>query len=190
MRVRRIDRAGRVKISVLLLGRRNSLDQGIDVSVELRIGVNAQRVRRPLDHFVDVGIVERIPRRLRVLEPLTAQRPGGADEVVDAAAQLALFEGKRNRLDAVGLDARRPEHVVEVDSSEGYRLDGIVAVRGDGPPGRRRGLRPDGQRGQRCGGDSEGQDRRGGGWCKTHVSLLVVVTTWRCEPRCTIGPGA
>ena len=62
------------------------------------------------------------------VERFAAQRLGGADEVVDAAAQLALLEGERDRLGAVGLDPRRPEHVVEVDGGERHRLDGIVAT--------------------------------------------------------------
>src|SRR5687768_10891892 len=126
MRARGIDGSGRVEIAVLLLGGRNLLDQRVDIRVELRIGVDAQRVRRSLDHLVEIGIVERIAGGLGVPERLTAQSLRGADEVVDPAAQLALLERKRDRLDAVRLDPRRPEPVVQMDRREGNRLDGII----------------------------------------------------------------
>ena len=54
--------------------------------------MNAQRVRRALEHLVDIGIVERIGRIFVVLERLAAQGLGGANEVIDAAGLFVLLE--------------------------------------------------------------------------------------------------
>ena len=51
---------------------------------------------------------------------------GRALEVVHAPRLLAFLERRRDRHLAVGLDARRPEDVVEAHRGEGHRLEGIV----------------------------------------------------------------
>ena len=64
-----------------------------------------------------------------VFERLAAQRLGGADEVVHAAGLFVLLEANGMVTVAVGLDARRPEAVVDVDGGEGDGLDRIIAGR-------------------------------------------------------------
>src|SRR5699024_8451152 len=55
-------------------------------------------------------------------------------EVVDALRPLALLEGDRDGHLPVGLDPRRPEHVVQLNAREGDRLERVVGTRlaGDG----------------------------------------------------------
>ena len=127
VRARGVDGAGGVEVAIGFLCRRDFFDQAVDVGVQLRIRADAQRIRSALDDLVQVGIVEGIPRRLRVLERLVAERLRRPDEILDATGELALLERERNRLGAIGLDARRPEHIGEVNGGEGHRLDGIVA---------------------------------------------------------------
>ena len=162
VRARGVDGAGGVEVAVALLRRGDFFDQAVDVGIQLRIRPDAQRIGSALDDLVQVGIVEGIPRRLRVLERLVAERLRRPDEILDATGELALLERERNRLGAIGLDARRPEHIGEVNGGEGHRLDGIVA------PGlcaercqwrRLRRHRGRGQRGERERA-SEARDRR------------------------------
>ena len=49
----RVDRACRVEIPVGLLRRGDLLDEAVDVGFQLGIGVDAQRVGRAFNHFVD-----------------------------------------------------------------------------------------------------------------------------------------
>ena len=105
--------------------------------------MDAQRVRRAFDHLVDVGVVERIRRVLVIFERLAAQRLGGADEVIDAAGLFILLEREGNGDRAIGLDARRPEAVVDVNGGERNGLDGIIA------------------RTRRLGGETNGESEQG-----------------------------
>ena len=128
VRVHRIDRPRRVDVAVGLLRGGDLRDHPVNVGVELRIGLDVEDVGCAFDHLVEVGVVERIRRRLLVVL-LAAQRHRGALEVVDASRLLALLERGRDRDLAVGLDARRPEDVVQLDGREGHRLDGVVVRR-------------------------------------------------------------
>jgi hypothetical protein len=167
MRAGGVDRACRVEVAVLLLGGGNRLDEAVDVLLEGRVGMHGEGVRRPLDHLVDVGVVEGIAGGSGVLERLAAQGPGGAEEVVDAARLLAHAEREGDGLGAIDLDSRGPELVGEVDGGEGHRLDRVVARRR-----RRRGLgwcvpagrRDDGEDCDEGGGDGDagGGDGHGG----------------------------
>ena len=130
MRILRIDRARRVDVAVGLLRGGDLRDQSVDVGIELRIGRDAERIRRAFDHLVEIGFVERIAGRTRVDVRVAAQHRGGALEQVDAAGQLALLERRRNARGAVDLDARRPELVVEMHGGERHRLDRIVGLGG------------------------------------------------------------
>ena len=134
VRMRGIDGAGGVEISVLLLRRADLFDESVDVSFELGIGINTERVGRALDHFINVGVVEWIRRIFVILKWLAAQRLGSANEVVDAPGLFVFLECERNGDFAIDLDARRPESVVDVDGGEGNRLNRIVT-----------GLRPTGR---------------------------------------------
>ena len=71
--------------------------------------MHAQRVCRAFEHFIDIGVVERIWRILVVLERLPAQRLGRADEVVHAAGLFILLERERDRDRPIGFDPRGPE---------------------------------------------------------------------------------
>ena len=124
-----VDRARGVKITVRLLRVGDLVDQAVEVGVELRVRMNAERVGGSLDDLVQVTVVERVARRLSVPERLAAQRGGGALEVADAAGLLALGEGERDRDGPVGFDAGRPECVAQMHGGEGHRLDGIVPRR-------------------------------------------------------------
>ena len=128
MRILRIDRARRVDVAVGLLRGRDLRDQSVDVGIELRIGRDAQRIRRALDHLVEIGFVERIAGRPLVDVAIAAQHRGGALEQLDAAGQLALLERRRNARGAIDLDARRPELVVQMHGGERHRLDRIVGL--------------------------------------------------------------
>jgi hypothetical protein len=87
--------------------------------------VHAQHVGGSFDHLVQVGVVERIPRRLGVVR-LAAESLRCPLEIVHASAQLALLEGSRNRDFPVRLDSRRPELVVEMYGGKRNRLNRIV----------------------------------------------------------------
>ena len=128
MRILRIDRARRVDVAVRLLRGGDLRDQAVDVGVELRIGTDAERVRRAFDHLVEVGFVERITGRPLVDVRSPRSTLAARSNIFDAARQLALLECGRNAHGAVGLDARRPEHVVEMDRGERHRLDRIVRL--------------------------------------------------------------
>src|SRR5262245_47298060 len=73
VRMLRINRASGVKITVRLLGRADLRDQAVEIRFELRVWVNAERVRSAFEHFVDVGVVERVAGRLLVLKPLATE---------------------------------------------------------------------------------------------------------------------
>src|ERR1017187_1808736 len=122
-----IDGAGGVEVAVRLLRRGDLLDQSIDVGVELGIWMNAEGVGGALDHFVDVSVVEGIRRIFVVVERLARKRLGGADEIIDASGLLIFLKGERDGDGAVGLDAGRPESVVDMDGGEGYRSHRIIA---------------------------------------------------------------
>ena len=62
MRMLGIDGARRVEVAVLLLRRGDLRDQSVDVRIEFRVGLHAERVDGALDDLVDVGVVERIRR--------------------------------------------------------------------------------------------------------------------------------
>src|SRR5215510_10344437 len=112
-----INRASGVKVTVRLLGRADLCDQAVEIRFELRVGVNAERVRSAFEHFVDVGVVEGVAGRLLVLKLLAAERGCGALEVINALRLLAFLEGEGDRHCTVNLDARRPEDVVEVNGT-------------------------------------------------------------------------
>ncbi len=128
MRVLRIDRAGGVEVAVGLLGGRDLRDQPINVGIEFRIRRDAQRIGRAFDHLVEVAFVERIAGRALVDVGLAAQHRGGAVKQRHAPGELALLEGRRDARGPVDLDARRPEHVAQVNGGERNRLDGIVRL--------------------------------------------------------------
>ena len=127
-----VDGARGVEVAVRLLGGRDLRDERVEVGLELRVGLHAQGVGRPLDHLVDVGVVEGIAGGGLVLERLAAEGGRGALEVVDALRLLALLEGERDGHRAVHLDPRQPEAVGEVHGGEGHGLHRVVA----GGPGR------------------------------------------------------
>ena len=117
MRFLRVDRSRGVDVAVRLLRGGDLRNQAVDIGVQLRIGIDVQRVRRAFNDFVQVGVVERVARRARVFELLTAERLGRALEVIDALGALALLKRRRDRDLPVRLDPRRPEHVVQVHAS-------------------------------------------------------------------------
>src|SRR5713101_5990209 len=128
----RIDRARWIEVAVLFLSSRDLLNQAVNISLEFRIGMNAQRVSGAFNHFVKVAVVERVRWKLLVLE-LALERGCGAIEILDAAVLLALLKGERNRHRPIDLDARRPKFVVEVDRGKRDRLDGVITLRLSGP---------------------------------------------------------
>ena len=94
--------------------------------------------RHPERGRVDELYLAATRRRLAVGQRLAAQRSGRTHEVVHAPRQLALLEREGDAHLPVRFDAWRPEHVVQVDRGEGYRLHRVV-VRG---PDRRLRSRP------------------------------------------------
>jgi hypothetical protein len=124
--MRRIYGSRGVEISILLLCGADFFNEAVDVGLELWIGRNAERVRCPLNYFVNVGVVERIWRIFVVFKWLAAQRLGRANEVVDAPSFLVFLECERNSNLTIDLNARRPKSVVDMNRSRGNRLDWIV----------------------------------------------------------------
>src|SRR5207244_10596769 len=111
----RVNGARGVEVPVFLLTGRDLFDEAVDVGFELRVGLNGQGIGCAFDYLVDVGIVERITRRLFVGESLAAKRRARAQEVVQTSGLLVLLEGKRDSNLAIGLDTRRPEGIVKVN---------------------------------------------------------------------------
>jgi len=120
-------------------------DQRVDIGFELRIGMDAQRVRRPLYDLVHVGVVERVSGRLPVFQRLAAEHGRRAFEQVHAAGPLALLKREWDRDRAIDLDLRRPEPVGQVHRGERHWLDRIVPRRAC-PERSRRDLRATGGR--------------------------------------------
>ena len=127
VRVLRIDGPRGVEVAVLLLGGGDLRDQGVEVRLQLRIRLDAQRVGGALDHLVDVGVVEGIAGRLLVRERLPPQDGPRPLEVVDPLRFLAHLEGEGDGDRPIHLDAREPEGVVKVHRGEGHRLHRVVA---------------------------------------------------------------
>ena len=127
MRMLRVDRPRGVEVAVRFLRCRDFRDHSVDIAVELRIGLHAEHVRGAFDDLVEIGVVERIARRLHVVR-LAAERLSRALEVVDATGQLALLKGRRNGHLPVGLDPRCPEDVGQAHRRERHRLDGVVVT--------------------------------------------------------------
>ena len=119
---RGIDGAGGVEVAVLLLGPRDLGDEGVEIGVELGVGVAMQRIGGPLHHLEHVGVVEEDA----LVRPL--HEPGGLGEVVDAAGLLALAEVVGNRYPAVGHDPGLPEAIVESHPREGNRRHWVVHI--------------------------------------------------------------
>ena len=144
VRVLGINGAGRVEVTVRLLGRGDLRDEAVQVGFQPGVRTNAERVGGALDHLVEVRVVEGVARRRLVREGLAAEGGRGALEVVDALALLALLEGEGNAHRPVGLDARQPERVREVHRRERHRSHRVVAGCG---PGRGGGGEADGRGG-------------------------------------------
>src|SRR5262249_26821393 len=91
MRLLRIDAARRIQIAVLLLCCGDLFDQTVDVSLNLRIRMNGQRIGGTFDDFVDVSVVERIARQLLVARSDPGKRGGSAFEVLETTAFFTLL---------------------------------------------------------------------------------------------------
>ena len=113
-------RPRRVEVTVGLLGRRDLGDDPVEIAVELRVGMDHQRIRGAFDRFIDVRIV------IALALVLGLQQAAGDGEVVDPPRLLALLEDGRDGDPAVGLDARRPEAVADLDGGERNGRDGVV----------------------------------------------------------------
>src|SRR5262245_40122183 len=127
--MRGVNRAGGVKVTVLLLGRADLRDQAVEIGFEPGVRVYAECVRSAFKHLVDVGIIEGVAWWCLVLEFFSSERGGGALEVIEALRLLTFLEGEGDRHRPVDLDSRRPEDVVEMHGSERHRLDGIITRR-------------------------------------------------------------
>src|SRR5260370_39375364 len=80
MRMRGIDGPGGVEISVFFLRGSDFFDERVEIRVELRVGMNAERVGSAFDHFEEVGIVEGVWRGtvgFARIRPPTAWCAGG-----------------------------------------------------------------------------------------------------------------
>ena len=127
-----VDGAGGVKIAIGLLGGGNFGNEGVEILVELGVGLDGQGIGGAFNDFIHVGIVEGD----------TAEGAGhelaGFGEVIDAAGLFALLEVVPDGGQAIGLHARGPEAVVHADSGERDGLERVVfdvcgeSGRGDG----------------------------------------------------------
>ncbi len=119
-RMRRINRARRHQVAILLLRSRDQLDQRVETRRETRIRHERQRVRCGLNDLVDVGVVEPPPFvRSRLL-------PRRLLEIRDAAGRVVLLQDVRNRHRAVDRELRRPELIVDRHGRRRHRANGIV----------------------------------------------------------------
>jgi hypothetical protein len=121
--VRRIDRARRHQVSILLLRLGDQLDQRVHTRRKIRVGHERQRVRRRLDDLVDVRVVEAAAFVLARLLPCRLF------EVRDAAGRVVLLQNVGNRDRAVDLDLRRPELVVDRHGRRRHRANRVVVRR-------------------------------------------------------------
>src|SRR5262245_51241942 len=129
MRALRIDGASSVKITIRFLSGGNLRDKLIQILAHLWIGLNRQSIRRTFKYFVRIGVVERVRRRPLVRELFAAQRLGRTVEVVHPPGFLALLESERNGHETVGLNARGPEDVIEMNGGERNGLDRVIVGR-------------------------------------------------------------
>ena len=93
-RVLRIDGPRRIEIPVRLLGRRDDLDEVVELFPERRVGMEEKRVGRPLHDLVNVGVVVALALEgaLHELRRLA--------EIIHPAGLLVELHGERDGRDA------------------------------------------------------------------------------------------
>src|SRR5690349_7770806 len=92
--------------------------------------MDAQSVTRTSNNLVDVCIVRRISRQLRIrIAQFSAKRFRGAFEIRPTARNFTLLKCIRNSYFLVCLDAWRPKHVIDMDCGKWNGLERIIALR-------------------------------------------------------------
>ena len=125
--MRGVDGAGGVEVAVGLLGLAHFGYEHIQVSRQLLVRVQAERVRGALQRLVNVGVVE--GKRGGELAALGR----GHLEVLHPVGGLAALKRGRNGDGRVGFQARLPEVIGHLHLGEGHGLNGVVgALLGDG----------------------------------------------------------
>ena len=116
----RVGGPGREQVTVGLLGGRDFRDHDVERAVELRVGPDHERIRRALDHLVNVRVV------ISFALVFSVHQFSGDGEIVDAPGLFVLFHQKRNGHGSVGFDPRRPERVRHRDLGERHRPERII----------------------------------------------------------------
>ena len=128
----RVDGTGGIEIAVGFLGCSHHVEHGVDVGFKFRIGISLQNIRGSFDGFIDIGIVEREPHKLRHI-PLRGLKAGMSRmlkcvgshlEILVAVLALAFRECQRDGHLAGCLDTVAPERVGG-DLHRGKRYLGI-----------------------------------------------------------------
>ena len=108
------DGARGVEVAVRLLRGGDLGDQIVEVGVQLRVGVDDQRVGGAFDDFEDVRVVE------EAAFVVALQSAGRLGKVVDASGFLTLLEIGGDGDGAIGVQTTAPEVIVDRT-----RLNGI-----------------------------------------------------------------
>ena len=117
-----------VQVAVGLLRCGDEVDRVGHLLLQGRVRMRGQRVGRPFQQLIHVGIVEE-----NAFE-LTLHAAGRLGEVDQPAGRLAVLEIVSDGLLAIGFDARRPERILHLDGRKrhGQQL-AIFRRRGLGP---------------------------------------------------------
>ena len=114
-----IDGAGRIKVAIGLLGSTYHIQNRVDISLQLSIGIGLQHIAGTLDGLIHIGIIEREAHKLRHIPLLglqsgmawVLQRVGSHLKILVTMLALTLRESQRDGYFASRLDTIAPEGV-------------------------------------------------------------------------------
>ena len=114
-----VDGAGRIKVAIGLLGSTYHIQNRVDISLQLSIGIGLQHIAGTLDGLIHIGIIEREAHKLRHIPLLglqsgmawVLQRVGSHLKILVTMLALTLRESQRDGYFASRLDTIAPEGV-------------------------------------------------------------------------------
>ena len=123
-RVLGVDGARREHVPVRFLGLADDGDEFIQLLPEFLVGIGAKRIGGCLHRLEDVAVVVAFSGVLALYES------GRKAKIIRTARLVVQFEKIGNRHGPVGLEARRPELVFQLDLGKIRRPDRIIRLRG------------------------------------------------------------
>lgn len=123
VRMFRVHRAGRIEVSVRLLGSGNDDEHAVDIFFQFLVRVSLQGIACPFNRLIDIRIIEG-----EALHFIFVTGMSRFHKVLIASRLLAFAESQRNGYLTVCLQALSPETVGHLDRSERHRVDGITRM--------------------------------------------------------------